>query len=134
VSHSHIRATKLPRRRPWIEIPLIAGFTVLTALFLFITLASMNSDRRFSTANGKVMETRIVVDHTRESFYGGYIFYRIEAHTNYLLNGQPQERWLTASEVTEGREQLELKLATHPKTCLVYWPPDHPENAKCDLK
>jgi hypothetical protein len=27
-----------------------------------------------------------------------------------------------------------LKLATHPTECLVYWPPGHPENAKCSLR
>lgn len=90
-------------------------------------------DTSHLTAEGKISETRIVVDHTVESLYGGRIFYRIEAHVGYEIQGQSQDRWVTASEITTLREMLAAKLARHPQSCQIYWTPGHPENAKCRL-
>jgi hypothetical protein len=86
------------------------------------------------TAEGKIFDTKIVVDHTVESSYGGRILYRIEARVSYPILGHNQVQWMTASEVTPTRESLELKLAHHPQGCQVYWISGHPENAKCRLE
>jgi hypothetical protein len=83
------------------------------------------------TAQGNVSDTRIVIDHIRDSQYGGLIFYRIEALVSYEIEGQTQNRWLVASEITTAREFLVAKLADHPKACQVYWLPNHSENARC---
>ena len=85
------------------------------------------------TATGKILEIRKVVDHTRDTLYGGKISYRVEAHVRYLADGQTQDRWVRASDDLS-QEGLLLKLAAHPTECLVYWPPSHPENAKCSLR
>jgi hypothetical protein len=86
------------------------------------------------TAEGNISDSRIVVDHTSESMYGGKIFYRIEALVSYEIDDQTQNRWLIASETTTDRGLLASKLVGSPKTCQVYWLPNHPENARCRFK
>ncbi|MFZ0746447.1 MAG: hypothetical protein WAM85_18715 [Terracidiphilus sp.] len=103
------------------------------ALFVLIRL-DRSAARTYFTADGTVQETRIVVDHIGDSQFGGQIYYRIEAHVNYEVEGQDQDRWLTASEITPERDLLTAKLQPLPKTCRVYWVPKHPENAKCRLE
>lgn len=88
---------------------------------------------KYETTTGKILEIRKVVDHTRETLYGGKITYRAEAHVQFLAAGHIQDRWVLASDNLP-EESLLLKLASHPTECLVYWPPSHPENAKCALK
>ena len=86
------------------------------------------------TATGTVLEIRKVIDNTRDALYGGKISYRLEAQVQYVADGQMQDRWLRALDDLT-RESLLLKLAKRdPTKCLVYWPPNHPENAKCSLK
>jgi hypothetical protein len=92
-----------------------------------------HSDLDDSTAKGKILETRIVVDHIRESYYGGRILYRIEARVKYQIQNGQQERWMAASEATSEREVLSFRLEPSPINCLVHWPPKHPENARCQL-
>jgi hypothetical protein len=76
------------------------------------------------TATGTVLEIRKVIDNTRDALYGGKISYRLEAHVQYVADGQMQDRWLRAlDDLTQ--ENLLLKLAAHPTKCLVYWPPRH---------
>ena len=135
MSHSHIRVAKpVPQR----NLPLEVSVGVVAFLVILLFAVSRFGDGFFPTdyvtADGAVSETRIVVDHMLDSNYGGRIFYRIEAHVNFELGGQPQDRWVTVSEVTTGRLELASKVAAQPKSCQVYWAPGHPENAKCRLK
>src|SRR5262249_52075185 len=85
------------------------------------------------TATGKILEIRKVVDHTRDTLYGGKISYRAEAHVRFTADGQMQDRWIRASDDLP-QDSLLLKLAANPTECIVYWAPGHPENAKCSLK
>jgi hypothetical protein len=103
-------------------------------IFAFGRLIVPPSHDHYATANGSILETRIVVDHIRDNQYGGLIYYRVEARTRYELEGHSQERWLTASEITTTREELVAMIAAHPKTCLVYWFPKNPENVKCRIE
>jgi hypothetical protein len=73
---------------------------------------------------GKISDSRIVVDHTRESLYRGQIFYRTEALVSYEIDGQAQNRWLIASEITTERTRLASNLRVHqrvakPTGCLI---------------
>jgi hypothetical protein len=104
---------------------------LVIVFFMAVRLPQGSIDNRYLTAGGKVTETRIVIDHIQDSQYGGQIYYRIDAHVSYQIDGQVEDRWLTASETTTARELLSAKLATQPKTCQVYWFPNHPENARC---
>jgi hypothetical protein len=134
MSHSHVRVSRPPsQRRPWTEIVLAVSLVALMMLLTFRNFLKWPSDEDYVRATGSILETRIVVDHISDSEYGGRIFYRVEARTSYEFQGEPQERWLTASEITTERELLEAKLAIHPKYCSVYWVLGHPENAKCRL-
>lgn len=135
MSHSHIRVPKpVQRFRPWSAILMGAVAVVLVALFGLGRVIEWPSKTDHSTTTGQVLETRIVVDHLRYNSYGGLIYYRIDAHVSYQIQGQQQDRWMTASETTTEREVLAVKLSSHPKTCLVYWFPKHPENAQCRLQ
>ena len=134
MSHSHVRVSHPPpQRRPWIEFALAVSLVALMMLLTFGNFLKWPFDGDYARATGSILETRIVVDHILDSQYGGRIFYRVEVRTSYEFQGEPQERWLTASEITTARELLEAKLAVHPKYCVVYWVPGHPENAKCRL-
>jgi hypothetical protein len=134
MSHSHVRVPRLPpQRHPGLEFVVAASIVVLVASLAFGNFVWRPSDEDHVSATGSILETRIVVDHIFDSQYGGRIFYRIEARTSYEFQGQSQDRWLTASEITTARELLQAKLASRPKYCVVYWVPGHSENAKCRL-
>jgi hypothetical protein len=134
MSHSHIRVPRpSPQSRPWGEVVLAVSVFVAIALLAFGSFVGWQSNEDHTSATGSILETRIVLDHIVDSQYGGGIYYRIEARTSYEFQGQSQDRWLTASEITTARELLQVKLASHPKYCVVYWVPGHAENAKCRL-
>lgn len=133
MSHSHIRVrVPPPKRNPWLEATVgIAFFIAVAVVYIAIRMLHPFYDTDHLTAEGKVYETRIVMDHIRDSQYGGLIFYRTEALVSYEVEGQTQSRWLIASEITTERAMLASKLAGSPTTCQVYWLPGHPENARC---
>ena len=138
MSHSHIRVPKSPPPgKTWAEL-LLAGVVVgmiaiLTFGLAFGRLIVFPSSDHYTKVTGSILETRIVVDHILDSQYGEKIYYRVEARTSYEFEGQAQESWLTASGATTSREELVAKIAAHPKTCLVYWFPNNPKSAKCQI-
>jgi hypothetical protein len=135
MSHSRIRVPKpVQRTSPWLTIVGTTTIVVLVGVLAFGKLFYWPSSSSYQTAPGTVLETRMVVDHLRDSPYGGQIYYRIEAHVRYSIEGRQKEQWMTASETTAGREMLAAKLAPQPKNCRVYWFPNHSENAKCQLE
>jgi len=135
VSQSHIRVAKPAKPRNWgVEAAIGVVAALLAALYVATRFWDGFSRPPRVTAEGRVSETRIVMDHIQDSHYGGMIFYQIEAHVSYELDGRRQDRWLTASEITTERLFLASRIATQPKTCEVYWSPGHPENAKCRLE
>ena len=135
MSQSQIK--KLKQQPPplvWRRFALSSAVLLVLFAALFVILNWVRSvPSTYETATGKILEIRTVVDGTRDTGYGGRILYGAEAHVQYLLNGRMQDRWLRASDDLP-RESLVLKLAAHPTKCLVYWPPNHAENAKCSLK
>jgi len=135
MSRSHLKRPKQPPQ-PIVWWRLALGSAILAVAFavlFFIADWVRSYPSTYETTAGKILEIRKVVDGTRETQYGGTILYGAEARVQYMVNGQIQDRWLRASDDLS-RESLLLKLAAHPTGCLVYWPPDHPENAKCSLK
>jgi Carboxypeptidase regulatory-like domain len=72
---------------------------------------------------------------TTSSGSGDYFFTSLTPGTYQpdVADGQIQDRWLRASDDLPP-ESLVLKLVAHPTKCLVYWPPNHSENAKYSLK
>jgi hypothetical protein len=112
---------------------LVLAGLVVVFVFASRTLPRFRTDGHDS-APGKVLETRIAIASTGESTMGSYAFYRIEAHVTFDVNGEKQDRWITASEVNTSRAELELQLLDRPGTCMVSWSPRHPENAHCSLK
>ena len=135
MSHSHIRRQPGPPQ-PILWWHIVLGFTTFL-IFIPAVYLALNWIHSFpsphETATGTILEIRKVVDNTRDTLFGGNISYRLEAHVRYVADGRMQDRWLRASDDLT-RESLLLKLATHPTKCLVYWPQNHPENAKCSLK
>jgi hypothetical protein len=128
------RQAKPPQPVVWWHVAL--GFATFLILLAAVYLAANwihSLPSTHETATRTILEIRKVVDNTRDTLYGGKINYRLEAHVQYVADGQLQDRWLRASDDLT-RESLLLKLAAHPTNCLVYWPPNHPENAKCSLK
>ncbi len=134
MSQSHINQPKVPQPMVWWKVALGSALVLmlLGALWGIFNLVHSNLSN-YETADGKILEMRKVVDGLVDSPYGGKILYGVEARVQYTVNGQMQERWLRASD-NMPRETLLLKLADHPTQCIVYWPPKHPEGAKCWLK
>jgi hypothetical protein len=136
MTHSHIRIHEpLPPLKPQYAVWAILGCILIavSALYFWSNLRADAFWEIHSSAEGTVSETRIVVDHVRDSGYGGVV-YRLEAHVSFKAEGRDQDRWLTVSTDTADRGMLMAKLATNPKTCRVYWVPGHPDNAKCKLR
>ena len=134
MSQGHIRKPKPePSQQPWLAVAIGATLIVFLAITVLIKEYDLHIDADHLTAAGKILETRMVVDHIKDNQYGGGIFYRIEARVQYQIHGVQQDRWLAASEATTYREMLSLRLDPPPKSCTVHWPPKHPENARCQL-
>jgi hypothetical protein len=135
MSHSHVDVPKPPaRRRPWLEVGFSIGFAFVVALVHLFISWDRPSMHDYFTAPGTILDSRIVVETTRDSPYGGSIYYQVQAHVKYEIDGQPQDRWLAASDISRSRAFLAATLAAHPASCLVFWQPDHPEVARCKLK
>lgn len=137
MSHSHVRG-RVPRppnkRNYWIEVAIWGVFVALACYWVQGRLWPDPVENSHETATGKVLETRVVAVGNRESNYGGFILYRVEAHVTYLSHGRPQDRWLPASEVTGDRTSIALQMAKQTGKCIVSWAPGHEENARCLLQ
>lgn len=135
MSHSHIRQPEAPSPPIiWWKLALGAAiFVALVGALWAVVNWTHSFPSPYQTADGKILELRKVVDGVFETWHGSKVSYGIEARVQYSVDGQMQDRWLRASD-NMPRETLELKLAKHPTECLVYWPPNHPENARCWLK
>lgn len=135
MSQSRVRRqNKPPQPIKWWQVAL--GSTVfLVAVAGLVGMINWfhSLPSNYDTATGKILEIRKVADGTRDTLYGGKIRYRIEAHVQYVVAGKMEDRWLRTGDDSQP-EGLTLKLAAHPTECVVYWLPNHPENAKCSLK
>jgi hypothetical protein len=137
MSQTHTRAPirSTPTKLGWgFKVAVTAGVLLTAGLIAFGPQWSPPIEESHEIARGQVLETRIAVAGTRDSYYGGSILYRIEAHVRYDLHGLGQDRWMPASEVSSNRDTLALRLVKPPGTCEVYWVPGHPENPQCLLK
>lgn len=118
----------------WWKIALGGAIFLAVVGALWMAFNVLNSiPTNYERADGKILEIRKVMEGVAESHLGSRVDYGVEAQVQYRVNGQTQVRWLRASD-NMARETLAIKLAAHPTECLVYWPPDHPEEAKCWLK
>jgi hypothetical protein len=134
MSQGHIRKSAQPEPVIWWKVALACVGLAFVSVALFLVIIWFRSfPPAYERATGKVLEIREVVDKTVDSLYGGKIIYGVEAHVQYVADGQLVDRWMRASDDLP-REAIILKLATHPTQCTVYWLPNHPENAKCSLK
>jgi len=137
MSHSHIRVPKavLPPKPQYVFCAFLGCVLIaVIAVYLWSNLRAAGFWERHSAAEGKVSETRVVVDHMVGGTYGGVIYYRLEAHVSFIAEGHTQDRWLVVQEDTAERLMLMAKAATNPRGCEVYWVPGHRENAKCLLE
>jgi len=135
MSHRHLAKPKQPPQPVvWWRVALISAVPVVLLVALFCGVSWVHSyPSTYKTAPGRILEIRKVVDGIVESRFGGRILYGVEAHVQYKVDGQMRDRWLRVTDDLL-REHLLLKLASHPTECVVYWPPDHPENVRCSLK
>jgi hypothetical protein len=135
MSVTHIRKPKRLFRRDFrVEAAIGAAIVLLICLIALGRLRIGFLRPSGVTASGQVMGTRIAVYSSGESSRGGYTLYRIEADVKYDLSGQAREVWMPASEVSDNRDELAVRLVRDPKACEVYWAPHHPENPKCLFK
>jgi hypothetical protein len=134
MSQRHIKKKGNPPPINWWQIALVAAVLLVAfaALFTFANWVH-SSSLTGAKASGKILEIRKVVIGLPESQFGGRIRYGVEVHVQYMANGHAQDRWLRASDDMYS-DEFEMKLASHPTECTVYWPPNHPENAKCSLR
>lgn len=135
MSQSRItRQPEPPQPVVWWHVALgLAILLIAVAAVFFAANWIHSSPSHYVTASGRILEIRRVVDNARDTLYGAKVSYRAEVHVQYLVDGQIQDRWLRASDDLS-QETLLLKLASRPTECLVYWKPNHPENARCSLK
>jgi len=136
------RRSKLParpaRRRIWLGVVFASALVLIPAVY-WVSRAGEWFVPSFDSTAGEVLETRIVLDHTRESEFGGSIFYRLEARVKYripvrtsaTLPELPEDQWLTASDPTTAPELLKAAQAKKATACRVFWIKNHPETAKC---
>lgn len=112
----------------------ILGFILLSMMLMAVgRLIDFPERQDWVTADGWVLDTRIVTDFIPETRYGSRITYRLEAQVSYSYGGQSYDRWLPVRRESI-RAVLEQEQARHPHYCEVYWPPGHPERARCRLR
>ncbi len=134
-THPHGRTSRMPQKDGiWVRAAAGAAVLLLAGLMVWSPWGPTPLEKSHQIARGQILETRIAVAGTRESYFGGSILYRIEVHVRYDRHGQVQDRWMPASEISSSRDTLALRLVKPPGTCEVYWAPGHPENPRCDLK
>jgi hypothetical protein len=134
MSKSHIRKAAPPEPFVWWKpVLMLFALVALTGVWWAAINWSRSLPSNFITAKGRILELRRSVDGSVDSIYGGRIIYGAEARVLYAADGQSHEGWLRVSTGLP-RDTLLLKLASHPSECVVYWPPDHPEDARCWLK
>jgi hypothetical protein len=136
MSHSHIERSKPPHRTTisgWRFALCSAALVLLVEVFYLASNWMLPFPAAHDSAEAKILEIRKVVDHTHDSLFGGKIFYRVEAHVQYVANGQLQDRWLRIADDLP-IEKLLVRLADHPGHCLAQWLPHPSENATCSLK
>lgn len=135
MSRSHVRVPPPPvKQNHWMEAAIFAVAIVLGGFYVYRHLWPDPVDQNHETAAGKVLETRLVVVGKQDTSYGGSILYRIDAHVSYPLHGQPQDRWMPASDITGDRAYLALQMAKQSGKCTVYWAPHHEDNPRCLLQ
>lgn len=134
MSHTHIRVARpAAARKPWLERLFFSVAAVLAMLTVFLILWDRPREP-FVVEHGQILETRIMVDSILQGRFGGRIHYRLEARVSYDLAGSRQHRWMTADTLSASHEVIAAQAAGNPKNCLVYWEPDHPENARCHME
>lgn len=134
MSHTHIRVARpAAPRKPQLERLALSIAAILALLTAFLILWDRPHEP-VVVEHGQILETRIVVDDIRQGRFGGRIHYRLEARVSYDLAGTPQDRGLTADTLSAEREVIAAQAARSPKNCLVYWKPDHSENARCHME
>ena len=137
MSHTHIRVEKsvAPAKPQYAIGALLACIAIgVGAWFLWSNFRASEFWDTHSSSEGRISDTRVVLDHMFDGTNGGHISYRLEAHVSFTAEGQPQDRWLIVPEDSTDREWLIAKASLRPKTCRAYWPTGHPENAKCRLQ
>jgi hypothetical protein len=116
--------------------PVLAVIVLFAGTFIGLSLLSEYFRQKdWLTAEGRVLNTRIVVDHVNPGsrLSGGSVTYRLEALVDYDYGGQQTERWLPVS-YDKIRAVLEVTEQEHFRYCQVYWQPQMPENARCRLR
>lgn len=69
----------------WLIALGVATVLIVAAVYLAANwIHSLSST--YETTAGTILEIRKVVDHTRDTLYGGKIIYRAEAHVRYLAD------------------------------------------------
>ena len=130
-----VTGTEKPTKRGFWRLALaVAALLLVGSLLVFKPFWMAITVRWRNSATGQVLQTRISVEGSRESGFGGRTRYRIEALVRYDLHGQVHESWMPASEVTADRDLLALRLVKHPDSCQVYWAPRHEDNPNCRFK
>jgi len=132
MSRSHIRAQNARAKR-WTrrEVAMAAMVLAVMAIVLVARLYRFPFVSSYKTASAVVLDVRTVpwngVENGREQTR-----YRVELRVRYEQDGQTEDRWLPVNDET-ARRLLADGLAARPTVCVVYWPPRHPENARCRL-
>jgi hypothetical protein len=113
----------------------LVATAVVVAFVVGATLARKRFDQSWPSVTAHVLETRVVVVGTGEGGYGpGAIFYRVEAHVAYEVNGKRFDRWLPASDINRDKAYLELWLSQKKnKLCIVHWNPNNPSDIEAVL-
>lgn len=132
MSRSHI-GTRSAQAKRWTrrEVAMAAMVLAVMAIVLVARLYRFPFASSYRTASAVVLDVRTVpwngVENAREQTR-----YRVELRVRYEQDGQTEDRWLPVNDEA-ARRLLAAGLANRPAACEVYWPPRHPENAKCRL-
>jgi hypothetical protein len=114
---------------------LIIGIaSILTALYIFYSFSTERPRTDHEYAAGTVLESRIVLDHGRETNTGSIGYYRIEIRVRYQRYGQIREVWMPSSEITSDKGLLTLRLANSHGNCEVHWSSFRPDSPECTLE
>jgi hypothetical protein len=101
---------------------MVCAFAV--ALLAFLHRRSQNV--RWPIVEGAVQETRIVVDHTLQTQWGGELTWKAEYRVEYLASTRKYDVWVDSGIRAESQDGVRLELPRSRPDCTVQYNPNNP--------
>jgi hypothetical protein len=125
-------------RGKWtVDVRAIVQFAVAIALLAALAALLRHGTENPATwplAEGRFQDTRIVLDHARETAWGGEPTWKAEYQVSYLVEGREYSAWTDSGIRGESEAAVRLALKKSRLTCQVKYNPRKPKESIADCR